>query len=159
TPSDEGAAKVEDLGVAVKDQGVYTLAYDEETDTLVGNTWPDGHFFSYAVKTKELKDHGAIAGYRTFETPRHAEDLNPGSGENVRYPRQVSRAILVQNQRAITGGADGYLYLYDLKAKRLEKTKWRLPAARGRESWASLDAVLWDGHVVGATSDGYLFSI
>src|SRR5262245_61690044 len=61
TPSDEGAAKVEDLGVVVAGQGIYTLAYHADTNTVVGNTWPDGHFFSYDVKAKTFKDQGAIA--------------------------------------------------------------------------------------------------
>jgi streptogramin lyase len=162
TPSDEGRIKVEDLGVAVKDQGIYTLAYHAGTNTIVGNTWPDGHFFSYDVKEQTFKDHGAIAGYRTFETPQHAEDLNRGSGEKIRYPRQVSRAIGIVEDVAVTGGADGTLHRYDFKAKKLEKTKLRLPAARGRESWASLD-VAWSEGLVrssfmqGGTSDGYIF--
>jgi sugar lactone lactonase YvrE len=159
TLSDEAAAKVVDLGVAVAGQGVYTLAYHAETNRVVGNTWPDGHFFSYDVAKKELKDHGAIAGYRTFETPQHAEDLNRGSGEKISYPRQVSRAIAVMRDQAFTGGADGFLYRYDFKARQLQKTTLRLPAARGREAWASLDATVGTGQLFGATSDGYLFSI
>jgi sugar lactone lactonase YvrE len=159
TPSDEGKVVVEDLGVAVPGQGIYTLAYHAGTNTVVGNTWPDGHFFSYDVKAKTFKDHGAIAGYRTFETPRHAEDLNRGSGEKISYPRQVSRAIIISGDLALTGGADGYVYRYDLKAKKLEKTGMRLPAARGRESWASLDAAVEVVQLsfAGGTSDGYLF--
>src|SRR5262249_5484968 len=118
-------------------------------------------FFSYDIKAKALKDHGAIAGYRTFETPRHAEDLNRGSGDNVRYSRQVSRAIAVMTDAVLTGGADGYLYSYDPLTKALRKTKLRLPSARGRESWASLDVAVRTGIgaeiILGGTSDGYVF--
>src|SRR5438552_10178513 len=64
-------AKIEDLGVPVAGQGIYTLAYLKKSNEIVGNTWPDGHFFTYDLKTKKFKDHGAIAGYRTFETPQH----------------------------------------------------------------------------------------
>jgi sugar lactone lactonase YvrE len=156
TPADGGTAKVEELCVPVPGQGIYTLAYHPGSDTVLGNTWPDGHFFSYEVKAKALKDHGAIAGYRTFETPRHAEDLNRGSGDKVSYPRQVSRAIAVLDNHAFTGGANGYLHRYDFEMKKLLKTKLRLPAARGRETWASLDAVAVRD--LAATSDGYLFS-
>src|SRR5262249_18489416 len=84
TLAGDGAAKVEDLGVPVAGQGVYTLAYDTKTNTVVGNTWPDGHFFSYDVAGRAFKDHGAIAGYRTYEQPQHAEDLNRGTDENIR---------------------------------------------------------------------------
>src|SRR5262249_29636103 len=115
------------------------------------------------------KDHGAIAGYHTFETPAHAEDLNRGTTDNIRYPRQVSRAIAVDSATgAYTGGADGHLYRYDWTTHKLEKLALRLPAAFGRESWASLDAAVFhartggDGayaSLVGGTSDGYVFEL
>src|SRR5262249_59598184 len=121
TAGDSGPAKVEDLGVPVAGQGVYTLAYDETSGQVVGNTWPDGHFFSYDLKTRQFTDHGAIAGHRTFETPRHAADINRGTEGELRYPRQVSRAIVVDTATgAYTGGADGYLYRYDPDTRKIE---------------------------------------
>ncbi len=166
TPAEGGPARVEDLGVAVPGQGIYTLAYVERSGEVVGNTWPDGHFFTYDVKARRFRDHGAIAGYRTFETPQHAADVNRGTGRREAYPRQVSRAVLVDPATgAYTGGADGRLYRYDPAAHKLEKTDLRLPAAAGREPWASLDAaaLLPRSGVadvpVGGTSDGYLFEL
>src|SRR5262249_35638074 len=150
------------LGVPVAGQGIYALAYDPKTDTVVGNTWPDGHFFSYDVKAKAFKDHGAIAGYRTFETPQHAEDLNRGTDEKIRYPRQGSRAMIVLNGSAFTGGKDGFVYRYDFATGKLAPTSQRLPAARGRETWASLDVAITQEREIlpgwlGGTSDGYLY--
>jgi streptogramin lyase len=170
TVAGNGPARVEDLGVPVAGQGVYTLAYDAKTNVVVGNTWPDGHFFSYDVKARKVTDHGAIAGYRTYEMPQHAEDLNRGTNENIRYPRQVSRAIVVDPATgAYTGGADGFLRRYDFQTRKLEKLSVRLPAAAGREPWASLDAGIFHtrtnrevgdyASLVGGTSDGYLFEM
>jgi hypothetical protein len=164
TPAEKGPARVEDLGVPVAGQGVYTLAYLPETGEVLGNTWPDGHFFAYDVKARTFKDHGAIAGYRTYEAPAQAEDINRGSGQHVRYARQVSRAIaVVPGHGAYTGGADGFLYRYDPQSRKLAKLDMRLPAAPGREPWASLDAAAVspvDKHaVIGGTSDGYLFEL
>jgi hypothetical protein len=154
------AAVAEDLGVPVKGQGIYTLAYYPETATLVGNTWPDGHFFTFDVKARAVKDHGAIAGFRTYEQPQHAEDLNRHGADTIHYARQVSRAIVVVGDHALTAGADGSLYRYDFKAGKLTKLAARLPSVRGRESWASLDAALAVGdRILGGTSDGYLFSL
>lgn len=165
-PSATGPAKVEVLGVPVPGQGIYTLAHDEKTQQVVGLTWPEGHFFSYDLASRQAKDHGAIAGYRTFETPKHAEDLNRGTNEGVQYPRQVSRAIAIDPGRAAyTAGATGLLYRYDLVSRRLEKLTAQLPAARGREPWASLDAALvlprsgTASSLIGGTSDGYLFEL
>jgi hypothetical protein len=166
----DGPAKVEDLGVPVAGQGIYALAYDSKTNTVAGNTWPDGHFFSYDVASRRFQDHGAIAGYRTYETPQHAEDLNRGITENIRYPRQVSRAIAIDpTTGAYTGGADGLLYRYDFASRKLEKLTIRLPAVPGREPWASLDAAVVHRRshteegtytsIVGGTSDGYLFEL
>jgi hypothetical protein len=155
---DSGAAN--DLGIPVPGQGIYTLVIEPATQTVVGLTWPDGHLFTHDLKTGQHKDHGTIAGYRTFETPRHADDLNRGSGENVRYTRQVSKAIVVYRGAAYTGGADGFLYRFDCSSGKLEKLMVRLPAARGRESWASIDTAVMVGEsMIGGTSDGYLFEL
>jgi hypothetical protein len=165
-----GPGRVEDLGVPVPGQGIYTLGYVPKSNEVVGNTWPDGHFFTCDLASKTFKDHGAIAGYRTYEMPQHAEDINRGSGQNVRYPRQVSRGIAVHPEvGACTGGADGFLYRYDPGTHKLEKLAARLPAAAGREPWASLDAVVPFSRRPGqpaagptflcGTSDGYLFEV
>jgi hypothetical protein len=170
TAGGSGPARVEDLGVPVPGQGIYTLAYDEKSATVLGNTWPDGHFFSYDLKTRTFKDHGAIAGYRTYEEPRFADDLNKGTKEKVTYARQVSRAIVIDPATgAYTAGARGTLYRYDGQTRRLEKLDLSLPAVAGREPWASLDAaVLHRRHsgevgdyssIVGGTSDGHLFEL
>lgn len=173
TMTEKGPAKVEDLGVAVAGQGIYTLACIWKTKEIIGNTWPDGHLFTYDLEKRKFTDHGAIAGYRTFETPQYAEDIKRGSGQKVRYPRQVSRAIMVNPYGAITGGADGFLYRYDAEKRKVEKLALRLPAAPGREAWASLDAWIsvavrsspmrdaysLPDRVFGGTSDGYLFEL
>lgn len=165
---EQGPARVEDLGVAVPGQGIHTLAWDPKTQIIVGNTWPDGHFFSYDLKERKVIDHGAIAGHRTFETPRHAEDLNRHGTEKVFYPRQVSRAIIVQDGSAWTAGKEGYLHRFDLATRKLEKTPLRLPAVPGREAWASLDVGLLEGGqskkagmatLIGGTSDGYFLEL
>jgi len=140
---DRSNVKVEDLGVAVVGQGIYTLAFLEKSQEIVGNTWPDGHFFVYDLKTKRFKDHGAIAGYRPFETPQHAAEVSRATGKPVRYPRQVSRAIAVDaGTGAYTAGAEGWLHFYEPGSGKLEKLDLRLPAAAGREAFASFDAAV-----------------
>jgi hypothetical protein len=84
--SANGPARWEDLGVPVAGQGIHALAYLEAAGVVVGNTWPDGHFFSYNLKTRTFRDHGAIAGHRTFETPRR-----PGSRVGCPADKSVER--------------------------------------------------------------------
>jgi sugar lactone lactonase YvrE len=167
--SGDGTLRVEDLGVPVPGQGIYTLAYvpvGENSGHIVGLTWPDGHFFTYRPGEK-THDHGPIAGYRTYEIPRYAEKLNQGTQRNVRYARQVSRAIAVDPRTgAYTAGADGIVYRYDPRTQRIAPLDARLPCVAGREPWASLDAVCpvpleltgpQRTSFVGGTSDGFLF--
>jgi hypothetical protein len=159
----------EDLGVPVKGQGVYALAYAEATNEVLLNTWPEGHFVAFDLAAKKATDHGAIAGHRTFETPFYAEHINRHTNQGVSYPRQVSRGIaVVPGLAALTAGADGELFRYDFATRKLTKTGLHLPAARGREPWCSLDAVTvyprtHEGEeypaVVGGTSDGHLFEL
>ncbi len=155
-PQTNGLVKTEKLGKPVDGQGIYTLAFDENTKTIFGNTWPDGHFFTYDLQTKKFKDHGAIAGYKPFQTPQHAEELNQGTGKAISFPRVVSKAIFVVPGRGVfTGGQGGYLYKYDFKTKTIAKTDVRLPAIPGRENWSSLDVVC-KGTELAGTSEGYL---
>ena len=72
----------------VPGQGIYTLAYDAKSHTVVGNTWPDGHFFSYDLRSGKFKDHGAIAGHRTtFLAPfAHIERLRRGDRVTLELP-------------------------------------------------------------------------
>lgn len=159
TPNKDGSVKADKLGQPVAGQGIYTLAYDEKTQTVMGNTWPDGHFFTFDVKSSKFTDHGAIAGYRPYETPQHAEDLNKGVAKKVKYSRQVSKAIFVYHGKAYTGGKDGYLFEYDPGSQKLTKTDWRIPSIPGREAWASLDvaAATQSSGVLCGSSEGYLF--
>src|SRR5262245_30982107 len=132
----------EEIDAPVANQGVYTLAYLQQTNEIVGLSWPEGHFFTYDLKTKQSKDHGPIAGHRTYETPRYAELLNKSGGRKVTYPRAVSRAIaVVDGRQAYTVGAGGQFYRYDGEKKELKKLDAKLPSAPGRENWATLDAI------------------
>jgi hypothetical protein len=169
-PNGTNPATIEDLGVPVPGQGIYTLAHDPKSNTLVGNTWPDGHFFTYDLASKKVKDFGPIAGYHTYETPNEAADLNRGLKTVIRYPRQVSRAIVVTpDGMAYTAGAEGQLCRYDFQTQRLNKLEVRLPAMPGREPWTSLDVAVVQPRqqrqegdftsLVGGTSEGYLFEL
>lgn len=147
-------------------EGVYALAHLEPAGQIVGNTWPEGHFFVFDLQQKQLTVHEPIAGHRTFEIPRYAEKVNFGTDQNVRYPRQVSRCVAVLGNTAYTGGADGFLYRYDAAGGQIQKTTLRLPAVLGREPWTSLDAAVAvpaaDGQptrLYGGTSEGFLFEL
>jgi hypothetical protein len=102
-----------------------------------------------ARRTEEL---GQVSGTRPFEDGQDT----PAKG----YQR--SRAMFFDTAGNLyTAGKDGFLFRYDPATGKLERLEARLPAVRGREPWASLDAAVTspDGLVYGGTFDGYLFTL
>ena len=91
----------------------------------------------------QITEIGQVAGTRPFEPKGF----------------QISRAIVQGPDGALyTAGANGAIFKYD--GKKLEKLSASLPAVKGREPWASLDAGVFgpDGLLYGGTFDGYLFT-
>ena len=100
-------------------------------------------------KTEEL---GQVSGTRPFENKPHT------TAEGC----QRSRVMFFDAPGDLyTAGKDGFLFRYSPATGTLEQLPARLPAVRGREPWASLDAATRgpDGLVYGGTFDGYLFSL
>jgi len=136
---------VEDHGVAIAGEGIYTLAYSPRSEEVVGLTFPAGHFLAHGVASGTTRDLGAIAGHRRFEDDE---------------PCQVARAIAVGADGALyTSGKDGVIHRYDPESGSLAPLGASIPSLPGRESWASLEcaATAADGVIYGGTSDGYLF--
>ncbi|MHB9108231.1 MAG: NHL repeat-containing protein [Armatimonadota bacterium] len=93
----------------------------------------------------QINEIGQVAGTRPFELKGF----------------QISRAIVQGPDGALyTTGANGAIFKYDPAANKLEKLNASLPAVKGREPWASLDAGVFgpDGLLYGGTFDGYLFT-
>jgi len=93
----------------------------------------------------QVTEIGQVAGTRPFEPKGY----------------QISRAIVQGPDGALyTAGDNGALFKYDPAANKLEKLNAILPAMKGREPWASLDAGVFgpDGLLYGGTFDGYLFT-
>jgi len=92
-----------------------------------------------------VEEIGQLAGTRPYE--------------NNGY--QISRVIVKGPDDALyTAGVNGAIFKYDPAANKLEKLNAVLPAMKGREAWASLDAGVFgpDGLLYGGTFDGYLFT-
>lgn len=92
-----------------------------------------------------ITEIGLVAGTRPFEPKGY----------------QISHAMAQGPDGAIyTAGANGAIFKYDPAANKLEKLNASLPAMKGREPWASLDAGVFgpDGLLYGGTFDGYLFT-
>ncbi len=103
-----------------------------------------GVLLSYADDGK-CTELGAVAGTRPFEATGY----------------QVSRALALDATGVVyTAGDGGAIHAYTPGTNKLEKLSARVPAVRGREPWASLDAAVFgpDGLLYGGSFDGYLFT-
>ncbi len=72
---------------------------------------------------------------------------------------QISRAFAIDRQGNVyTAGKNGFLFRYNPVTGKLDKLKLQLPAGRGREAWASLDAaaISENGKLYLGTFDGYI---
>lgn len=92
-----------------------------------------------------VKELGQVAGTRPHEPEGY----------------QVSKALFTDVEGNVyTAGAAGVLYRYSPVEGKLKGLKAKLPAVRGREPWASLDAASPgpDGLIYGGSFDGYIFT-
>jgi outer membrane protein assembly factor BamB len=88
---------------------------------------------------------GQVAGTRPFEKDGY----------------QLSHTLVFDHDgNVLTTGKDGALFRYSVASNKLEQLTARLPAVKGREPWASLDAAVLgpDGLIYGGTFDGYIFT-
>ncbi|HON06215.1 MAG TPA: hypothetical protein P5065_06860 [Candidatus Ratteibacteria bacterium] len=89
------------------------------------------------------KEIGMISGTRPYEKNGY----------------QISRAFAVDNEGNLyTAGKDGFLFRYNPQTRKLDKLNLQLPAVKGREAWATLDAaaISEDGKIYLGTFDGYI---
>jgi hypothetical protein len=138
---------VEDLGVPVSGEGIYTLAIDRARRTIFGLSYPSARFFSYSIAGKKFTVHGGVA-----------ERAIPG--EKFEKDRNMSRALGVDAAGNVYGSGDrGALFRFTPETGRIETLRLHAPTVPGREGYTRIDC--WaEGaglSLYGGTSDGYLF--
>lgn len=146
---------VEDLGIPVPGEGIFTLLSDDQGDFLYGVSHPSGKFFQYNVNDGQVKVYDDIA-------PRD-EDLEL-LGEYSLTPEQYLCKALVQDDQGFIYGSMpvNKLFYFDTKNETFHILDNELPDVWGRrtmgqaESWAkSKDGILYGGNA----GDGQLFMI
>ncbi|MCM8759468.1 MAG: hypothetical protein NC906_06830 [Candidatus Omnitrophica bacterium] len=98
---------------------------------------------------------------KVYEKNSPAREISKISGTRPFEPQgyQISCAFAFDKDGNIyTAGKDGFLFKFDPKTCKIEKMKIQLPAVKGREAWASLDAATLadDGTIYLGTFDGYI---
>lgn len=143
------ALQVDDLGVPVANEGIYSLAIDRASNTIYGATYPNGHFFSYSIAGAKTTDHGLLANRKI-------------PGERFENEKAIGRAMMVAGDGAVfTSGEGGRLVRFLPTTQELQPLNAVLPGVPGREVYNRVDA--WakaaDGMLYGGSSDGYLFRL
>jgi hypothetical protein len=138
---------VEDLGIPVPGDGIYTLAIDRERKMVYGLTYPTARFFSYSIAGKKFSVHGGVA-----------ERAMPG--EKFEKDRNIGRALAMDAEGKVYGSGDrGALFRFVPESGKIETLRVSAPTVPGREVYTRIDC--WaEGKgtsLYGGTSDGYLF--
>jgi len=144
---------VEDLGIPVRNNSIYTLALDAKNRQLYGITYPDARFFAVDLEKKKTRDLGVVLERKIYSGPE-------------RTWRSIPRAMHVATDgRVYTSGEDGRIIYFDPASQKFVRTPMQIPGEYFEawnyhgypvvESWVA-DA---RGNVFGATSDGYLFQM
>jgi hypothetical protein len=143
----DAACTVEDLGIPVPGDGIYTLALDPKRNVIYGVTYPAARFFSYSIADQKFTGAGGVADRAI-------------PGEKFEKDRNIGRALAVTGDGKVYGsGEGGVLFQFDPEKGQIEKLPVTAPTVPGRAVYNRIDcwAVGTDELLYGGTSDGYLF--
>jgi hypothetical protein len=146
-------AELEDLGIPVAHNSIYSLCPSVKGDELYGITYPDGHFFVYNIGGGSFQDLGPIDENIVFHGPE-------------RWWRSLPRSLICdETGRVFTSSRGGELVYYAPDRKEIVPTGLMLPGnyypAQFYTDYTVVEyfAKHPDGSLYGGTSDGYLFHL
>ena len=145
-------SEVEDLGVPVPNNSIYSLAINPEVGEIYGLTYPDGHFFIYNISLKKFTDMGEVDPYKVYHGPE-------------RKWRTLPRALVCDDSgRVFMSSTHGMLKYYDPEIEKLVSTNIEIPGdyyyMQFYSDYTAVEYFAKDskGLIYGGTTDGYLFS-
>jgi len=148
----DDACPLEDLGIAVPNNGVYALAINPLHELVYGVSYPDGRLFEYRVREKKFRGLGEVDRQVVFHGPE-------------RDWRSLPRALVVGEMgRVYTSGEGGFLVYYDPGQDKLLSTGLKIPGeyypVQAYTGHPVVECFVRDaqGLIYGGSSDGFLFS-
>jgi hypothetical protein len=142
---------LEDLGIPVRNNSIYTLALDGKARQLYGMTYPDAQFFACDLNTNKVRVIGPVLERRVYSGPE-------------RQWRSVPRALhIAADGRVYTSGEDGRIVFFDPASQKFVRSAMQIPGeyweAWNYHGYPVIESWVTDrrGRVFGATSDGFLF--
>ncbi len=148
----EHTAKLEDLGVAVAGNSIYTIAINSTKDRIYGITYPDAIFFELDLKTKVVKNYGQWMDMKSYPGPE-------------RTWRAIPRSLICFDGKIYSSADNGLIQCFDPSTGKMEQTSMRIPG----EYWETQNynafpvveqLVKFDNDIIcGSTSDGFIFKM
>jgi hypothetical protein len=105
---DMTSGRFENLGIASKGEGIITMNMDVRRGRLYGLAWPSGHFVSYDLPKREMKDLGPTA-------------MDGENGKGARY-RNLCRSLAIdpEDGSVYFSTGDGAILRYDYNRQTIE---------------------------------------
>jgi hypothetical protein len=149
-----GQINVKDIGIPMKDQGIFTMIINKEKNKLYGISYPSGNFFSYDIGTKQTVVYTETAVTRKTLNQIHEYSLTPDD--------YLCKSLIEDNNGVIYGSMPVNKLFYFEPAKKKFSFFADIPEVWGRrilgrvETWAkSRDGKLYGGN----SGDGQLFVV
>ena len=135
---------LEDLGIPVSHEGIYTLLMHKQSNTLYGITYPGAKLFKFDIRKRET----TIVTILNKIIP---------TGD---YEPAISKALVHDKYGNIYANIDhGYLARYNPETGHLDTLNVQLPGLSGRALYNYMNSAVLhpDGLIYGGTKDGYMF--
>lgn len=150
-----GEIAIQDLGVPISNEGIFSLTIDAKKNMLYGISYPTGIFFSYNIATKATRTFRDIA-----PTPKELHTL----GEYLLKPDDyLCKALVESNQGLIFGSFPiNKLFCFDPKNQSFQVLSDSIPEVWGRKSLGQVEswAKAKDGKLYGGNAgDGQVFEL
>lgn len=147
----ESIAQVEDLGIAVPGNSIYTMILNPQKNKIYGISYPDALFFEYDIENKKFKSHGEWMQMKSYPGPE-------------RSWRGVPRSLVcMPDGQVYSSGDNGFLHVFNPVTEKISATSLRIPG----EYWETQNyngfpvveqLILYqDSCILGSTSDGFIF--
>lgn len=151
-----GTIKVEDLGIPVEGEGIFSLTSNASFTTLYGISHPSGYFFSFDIKSGKTKVFKDLAPDKTVA-------LSLEERFSLEPEDFLSKALITDNKGCVYGSLPfGRLFYFNPSDESLNEIDSELPRVWGRRSIGQIDCWLKtkSGKIFGANrADGQLFEL
>ncbi|MBN1293388.1 MAG: hypothetical protein JXB48_16225 [Candidatus Latescibacteria bacterium] len=159
--------QVEDLGIPVEGQGIYTMAIDSKRGLIYGLTYPLGRFFIYNIPNNKTETitFGTTYSHVSNHMVSHVEvikDLTDHAIGEVEFNGKIIAKVMhvMPDGVMYTSGWRGQILKYDPTITNPQdrfSVVAYIPSVPGRQHWNRIDEIIeYKNKLYMGTSDGYI---